>query len=252
MENEAWKAAYGFEGLYEVSNFGRIRSIKRYVPSKNGSVRLVNSRILIVHRAYNGYLRVPMCRNAERKTVSVHRLVAETFIKNEFNKSFVNHIDGNKENNRVDNLEWVTPSENSKHALNHHLFVPKHGEDHPNSKLSSDDVKQIFYLYNSRKYTQREIGNMFGIGRTAISRILRKTRRKFESLDIKNPVMKRNGKTETGEKNSQAKLKNNEIRKIKMLYSSGIYTQKKIGDMFGVSNSEVSQIVNNKRWKNNH
>lgn len=105
---EIWKSVNGFEGLYMVSNLGRIKSLPRNGTRKNGS---------ILKPAIRGnYLFVRLTGNRLDKKCSVHRLVAEAFIPNPSNKPLVNHKDGNKLNNNANNLEWCTQSENMIHA----------------------------------------------------------------------------------------------------------------------------------------
>lgn len=107
---EIWKDIEGYEGLYQISNFGRVKSL----PKKNGN-SYQEERIL-KPKNNQGYMQVNLYKNKKCKSIVIHRMVAKAFIKNEYNKREVNHIDGNKANNRVDNLEWCTPSENQKHA----------------------------------------------------------------------------------------------------------------------------------------
>ena len=119
MENtEIWKDVVGFEGLYQVSNLGRIRGIDRYVGYRNGRKRFWKGRIKIQTVTDKGYLKVRLCdRTTKDKTDEVQRIVAKAFIPNPENKPCVNHIDGNKQNNRVENLEWVTSQENTLHSI---------------------------------------------------------------------------------------------------------------------------------------
>ena len=98
--SEIWKSILDYEGLYEVSNYGRVRSVYRY------------KRILKPMISNSGYERVDLFKNKNRKQFSVHRLVALTFIDNPEGKEIVNHKDENKLNNHMDNLEWVTNKEN--------------------------------------------------------------------------------------------------------------------------------------------
>lgn len=109
---EKWVPVAGYEGLYEVSNLGRVKALAK--PHGNNS--LFSTRILKQTTSTTGRLMVGLWRDGVRKGVQVHRLVAIAFIKNPHGKPQINHIDGNPKNNRVDNLEWCTPSENSKHA----------------------------------------------------------------------------------------------------------------------------------------
>ena len=98
---------------YEVSNDGHVRSIDRYVNSKGGSKQFRPGRELKVHHFSSGYCYVVI----QNKNCLLHRLVAEAFIPNPENKRAVNHIDGNKDNNNVSNLQWVTDKENTAHAI---------------------------------------------------------------------------------------------------------------------------------------
>ena len=106
MKKEYWKPVVGYEGLYMVSNWGRVKSFDRWVKSRNGSVRFCKGRILKPLTSSSGYLCVNLYKNNIKKEYLVHRLVAEAFIDNPDNLSQVNHRDENKLNNNVDNLEW--------------------------------------------------------------------------------------------------------------------------------------------------
>lgn len=117
---EIWKDIRGYEGFYLVSNHGNIKSIKRNIILKSSNNK-------------KGYLQVILGYKGKTKAFRVHRLVAENFIENVDKKSQVNHIDGNKHNNRVDNLEWCTNSENQKHAFKYNLQNNK-GILNPNCK----------------------------------------------------------------------------------------------------------------------
>lgn len=105
--SEKWRDIPGFEGKYQASSYGRIRSLSY---NRTKQIKLLS---ICPNRA--GYYLVPLQVNNKSKRILVHRLIALTFIPNEDNKPQVNHIDGDKSNNRLDNLEWVTGSENVKH-----------------------------------------------------------------------------------------------------------------------------------------
>jgi hypothetical protein len=109
---EIWKSIKGYEGLYEVSDEGRIKSLSHI--DKRGRLRFES--ILKDRLSDRGYCSCVLYNNGKSKPFKVHRLVANSFIENNFNKPDINHIDGDKKNNRIDNLEWVTKSENCKHA----------------------------------------------------------------------------------------------------------------------------------------
>lgn len=109
---EEWKDIKGYEGLYQISNLGNVKSVPR-----NGKycTRIIPLYMSLSDR--NGYKAVTLYKNGERATLSVHRLVAEAFVTNEENKNIVNHINGNRADNRATNLEWVTQSENIRHSF---------------------------------------------------------------------------------------------------------------------------------------
>lgn len=119
---EKWKEVEGYEGYYEVSTLGRVRSVDRRIVFKNNAgSRKYKGQILKQRISTSGYPIVNLNINKNCKTVSVHRLVATAFIEKEEGKEIVNHIDGNKRNNNVENLEWVTYSENLLHARENNL-----------------------------------------------------------------------------------------------------------------------------------
>ena len=112
MTDEIWKPISGYEGVYEVSNLGRVRSCDRFVVCNDG--RKYKRKGKVLHQSYdaNKYYKVALCKNGKQKNFSVHRLVAQAFLPNPENKEQVNHKDETRTNNRVENLEWATTSEN--------------------------------------------------------------------------------------------------------------------------------------------
>ena len=113
--NEIWKPIKGYEGLYEVSNLGRIKSLKRLVKKWDG-YRIVPEKILTPRANNRGYLRITLCKDGITKTFSPHRLVAEAFLDNPDNLPCVNHKDENPLNNVASNLEWCTYSYNNSYG----------------------------------------------------------------------------------------------------------------------------------------
>ena len=126
MSVEIWKPIAGYELLYEVSNLGRVKSLKRNT-TVGGIMKLQINR---------GYVQVSLCKQGRHCTKKLHRLVAEAFLPNPYAKPEVNHKDGNKKNNRVSNLEWSTGSENINHAFS--TGLNKAGK---NNKFSSKEVE---------------------------------------------------------------------------------------------------------------
>lgn len=113
--SEIWKDIKGYEGLYQVSNQGRVKSLARYKKNRS-KMQLVEETIRIPNVEKNGYARIDLSKEGKRKVYCVHRLVAEAFVPNPQNKPQVNHIDENKSNNNANNLEWVTGKENCNYG----------------------------------------------------------------------------------------------------------------------------------------
>lgn len=133
MKKETFKKIPNYEGLYQVSNFG---NVKRFY--QNGKTRILKQSI---DRC--GYKHLELCKDGKEKFFNVHRVIAKVFIPNEEDKPCVNHLDGNKLNNNVSNLQWCTHSENTQHAYNTGLKTPVRGESHKLSKLKECDVVNI-------------------------------------------------------------------------------------------------------------
>jgi len=154
---EHFKKIKGYEN-YSVSNYGKIRNDK-------------TGRILKPGDNGRGYLFVNLCKNGICKHHKIHRLVANAFILNPENKPTVNHIDGCKINNYVENLEWCTNKENTQHAVDKGLKDDK-GSKNGNSKLSEKEVLNIRRLYKTGDYTYPDLGKMFGVDQTVIGKIV--------------------------------------------------------------------------------
>lgn len=113
---EIWKGIPEYKGIYQASNLGRIKSLTRYVNHSEGNKRIIKERILKQVKHGSGYPMLTLSQKGITKHLLVHRLIALAFIPNPENKSCVNHLDGNKDNNLRSNLDWCTYSENEKHS----------------------------------------------------------------------------------------------------------------------------------------
>lgn len=160
---EYYKPVNGYDGIYEVSTLGNVRSVTRKVGHIDHSITIKN-RILKPYLGTNGYYVVTLSKKGKRHRFSIHRLVATTFIQAYNDKPCVNHKDGNKLNNEVSNLEWSTYSENNKHAYASNLKVGywtgKFGKKHHNSKaVYQYSIQGIFIKeFDSIMDARRETG----------------------------------------------------------------------------------------------
>lgn len=165
---EIWKDVVGFEGLYMVSNLGRIKSVERYMQN-HSKLQLVPERIKSQRVGTNGYLHTDLYKNNKQTTVKIHRVVAEAFIDNPDNKGTVNHKDGNKYNNCVDNLEWMTQSEQNFHFYKKNL-KSKSNIDKAVKAMNTANSKKVMCLNTGVIYdSQNEAGRCIGVSSSRIS-----------------------------------------------------------------------------------
>lgn len=170
--NNIWVDIPRYKGCYQASVDGYIRSVDRKIKSGEKGYRILKGRVLKQTLNNSNYNYISISINGIVKKELVHRLICETFHKNINNKPCVNHIDGNKNNNHKDNLEWVTYSENHRHGFDNGLMKSPglKGERNPAAKLTNEQVKEIRRLLYS-SYKSREIEYKFNISKTIVSRI---------------------------------------------------------------------------------
>lgn len=168
MRKEIWKDIEGYEGYYQASSFGNIRSIDREVPYIRYGISLkkkMKGKVLSPAIKNSGYFKLALSSYNNLKHSCVHRLVAETFIPNPKKLKCVNHIDGDKLNNNIENLEWISHTDNNIHAFK--TGLKKVNENHGRSKLKNEEVYEIKELI-SLGIPQRQIAFMYEVSPSTI------------------------------------------------------------------------------------
>ena len=176
----------GYEGYYQVSNYGNVRSLDRVIKEKTGKPQTLKGRVLKQRINPGGYYYVGLGKNGSKATFAIHQLVAQAFIPNPKNKKTVNHMDGNKLNNSVANLEWSTYSENLEHAykagLRQAVKSSEVASKNYKRKLTEQQVREIKRLLAAGNLTHKEIATKFGVARSTITEI--KSGRRWKHLNV--------------------------------------------------------------------
>lgn len=233
-QNEIYKSVIGYEGLYEVSNLGNVKRLKKL---NNQHER---NSILKPFTTDKGYTRVQLFLNGKKKNHFVHRIVAEAFLENPCNKSQVNHINGKKNDNRLSNLEWSTPSENGKHSYKILGRVPMRKIDV--SKVEAirkryADGEKLTTLAKEYDVSQATIWNMC-IGNTYV--------------DYPGPIVIKGQK---GSGNGATLLTEKDVIKIREVFNEynnekmpkGWATDK-VSKEFGINPNIIRNIISRRTW----
>lgn len=160
---EIWKDVVGYETLYQVSNLGRVKSLDMKLPYKRHGIatfRIRKGKILTPAIMKNGYLRVEMSKNGIHRLNLVHRLVAQAFIPNTNNHKEVNHINCNKSDNRIENLEWVSPLQNKIHAFENKLYKIEKPILQIKNGIVIKEWKSAMQVYKELGYSAQNIGKV--------------------------------------------------------------------------------------------
>lgn len=170
---EEWRDIPDYEGLYQISNLGRVRSLERF-RQNHSKIQLTPEKIKATRRDSQGYLLLDLYKNNKQKTIRVHQLVAIVFIENSENKKTVNHIDGNKSNNNANNLEWASHKEQNIHFYKNGL-KSKSNIDKSVKAMNSKSSKRVKCLNNQKEYeSASEAARTIGISPSLLTRCCRK------------------------------------------------------------------------------
>ncbi|MEB8104322.1 NUMOD4 domain-containing protein [Mammaliicoccus sciuri] len=166
-----WKDIPGYEGLYEISDTGIVRSKPRETKRKDGIKYYRDAKIIKTYLSM-GYKRLCLYKNGKQKQFLVHRLVALTFINKEYGKDLINHKDANKLNNNAKNLEWCTYKENNQHARKLGLYPIYKPSEMPKAKLTNSDVIYIRKHCTNKIEDRIKFAEMYGVKQHTIYCIL--------------------------------------------------------------------------------
>lgn len=154
LATEVWKDIVGYEGLYKVSNLGRVKSLDRIVTHKNGRKRLFKGKLITPFK--NEYFMVVLSKNGKKSSSNIHRLVAQAFIPNPNNLPEVNHIDENKSNNKVSNLEWCTSKYNINYGTRNERTAEAHNKPVVMYDKKGNKLKEFKSTMNASNYLNKQ------------------------------------------------------------------------------------------------
>lgn len=242
MKNEKIIIINGKETEYTVNKKGEIYSLNYGRSGKKKKLKQQKSK---------GYLYVNIYYNKKIHRKLVNRLVAKAFIPNPYNLPEVNHKDGNKENNNVKNLEWVTSKENTKHAFENNLRYVHKGEGATDAKITNNQAHEICRLLEKNKLGTREIAEKVGVSFSIVSNIKHgKAWKDISSLyNIENHKVKSKPVIKNKKSKSEV-ISEKTAKEICSYLQNSDLTIDEISDLFNVKPSKVKAIFYGNSWKN--
>ena len=244
--DEQWLAVKEYEGIYQVSDRGRVRSLQRWITNRNGELQLIPGKELKLTSDRYGYLKVYLTQNYQTRLFNVHHLVAQTFLPpplgkvgSKLDSYCLNHIDGNKQNNRATNLEWITHAANQQHAIDTGLFNSSGSQTH--SKLTEAEVLDIWELLREQRLSVSQIALCFDVSDKTIRKIkYGKAWRKITGYqnDFEQPVRR-----------SWSKLTVEQVREVKVLLRERKLSIKEIAELYHVSKWTIRDIKRGNSWR---
>jgi len=239
---EVWKPVVGYEGSYEVSSRGRIRSLDRYRRHMGGGTALIKGRVLRLNDRGRGYLWVGLCQDGSTKHFVVHRLVARSFIGPRPRNHQVNHKNLVKSDNRPGNLEYLTQKENMAHAsINGAMCC---GEENPASKLTEEQVQQIL-RQRASGVPRAEVASSFGIVPNHVTAVT--SGRVWAHVDCEGVDRSMFKGIPLGERRPEARLTESDVRHIVRKRARG-EQRSAVADQYNVAPSTISDITRGRTW----
>lgn len=242
---EQWVAIAGFEGFYEVSSQGRVKSLDRVIGAKNHprqSQRTMRGRLIAQktnRQSGRDYKRKQVCLSKDGKnyTFNVARLVAQAFIPNPFNYPFVLHLDDDATNNNVANLQWGTHDENCRQAASRDRL--KYGQEHWQSLLSDVDRKFAYEML-SRGERINNVAAKFNVKRQVISELKRGLIKGYAEIKSERIGTR-------GQENKKSVISEAQVKQIKIKLKNGEKC-KNLAKEYGVASSTISAIKRGINW----
>lgn len=248
---ETWKDVPGYEGLYQVSTLGQVKRLETIIKVRfktKEAERIQPEKILVQYTREDHYPTVTLSKENKQWNISVHRLVSLTFLPNPENKKYINHKNGIKTDNRLENLEWCTASENAQHARDTGLKIPTWGEDN-NSTLKQTQVVEIFDRLKKGE-NPKDLGLEYGVHEVTI-RDIRDGRSWRNVTGLEGHKCNKHWTVDKYVKGSDsyfAKLTEENVLEIVKLLKEGNLTQTKIAEKFDIKQVTVSDIKTGKSW----
>lgn len=241
-KDEVWRDIEGYEGLYQVSNRGRVKSLDRVAHDNRDVKRNIKGKLK--KQIYNRtYPYVVLYVNNVSNLHDVHRLVAKAFIYNENCLPVVNHKNGFPMDNRVENLEWVSYVDNAKHAVE--MGLTSRGSSHYRAVLNDKIVLSMKEMYSTNKFTLGKLSKIFNVHKAHLSGIFNGRIWGHVKLNgsaiVKSTVICKKGRPKTNEQ---------DVLKIRELYDSGGVGISSLSMQFKLSPHTIEKIVYRYTWKN--